>query len=138
MTSCYLFSFLLGTAIIIIFSSPMVDVISKFSQQIGISAFYTSFVVTPFVSNASEVIAAIIFASRKRKKNISLTYVPTHCIAIPYQCHGVTGWHLRPSEANPSCFITSESRTVAHRAHVARSRGKSHAMRWSAQHLANT
>lgn len=92
MTSCYLFSFLLGTAIIIIFSSPMVDVISKFSQQIGISAFYTSFVVTPFVSNASEVIAAIIFASRKRKKNISLTYVPTHCIAIPYQCHGVTGW----------------------------------------------
>lgn len=64
----------IGTAIVILFSSPMVDVISKFSYQIGISAFYTSFVVTPFVSNASEVIAALIFASRKRRKNISLTF----------------------------------------------------------------
>lgn len=63
-----------GTAVIILFSSPMVQVISKFSSQIGIQAFYTSFIVTPFVSNASEVIAAIIFASRKRKKNISLTF----------------------------------------------------------------
>lgn len=65
-----------GTAIIIIFSGPMVDVITKFSTHpnVQIPAFYTSFVITPFVSNASEVIAAILFASKKRKKNISLTF----------------------------------------------------------------
>jgi Ca2+/Na+ antiporter len=63
-----------GTALIVLFSSPMVDVITKFSGQVSIPPFYTSFVITPFVSNASEVIASIIFASKKRKKNISLTF----------------------------------------------------------------
>lgn len=43
-------------------------------QASGIPAFYVAFCVTPFASNASELVSSIIFASRKQKKNISLTF----------------------------------------------------------------
>ncbi len=43
-------------------------------QASGIPAFYVAFCVTPFASNASELVSSLIFASRKQKKNISLTF----------------------------------------------------------------
>ena len=66
---------LIGTGLVVLFSDPMVDVIGDFGDTIGINPFYVSFVVTPLCSNASELISALIFASRKRRKNSSLTFV---------------------------------------------------------------
>lgn len=43
-------------------------------QASKIPAFYVAFVVTPYASNASELVSSLIFASRKQKKNISLTF----------------------------------------------------------------
>eukprot|EP00008_Paramoeba_atlantica_P006673 CAMPEP_0201480966 /NCGR_PEP_ID=MMETSP0151_2-20130828/5316_1 /ASSEMBLY_ACC=CAM_ASM_000257 /TAXON_ID=200890 /ORGANISM="Paramoeba atlantica, Strain 621/1 / CCAP 1560/9" /LENGTH=451 /DNA_ID=CAMNT_0047862967 /DNA_START=278 /DNA_END=1629 /DNA_ORIENTATION=+ len=64
----------IGTGVVVLFSDPMVDVIGDFGDTIGINPFYISFVVTPFCSNASELISSLIFASRKKRKNSSLTY----------------------------------------------------------------
>ncbi|EIE26168.1 hypothetical protein COCSUDRAFT_61158 [Coccomyxa subellipsoidea C-169] len=65
---------LIGTAACALFSDPMVEAVSGFSKASGIPAFYVAFCVTPFASNASELVSSIIFASRKQKKNISLTF----------------------------------------------------------------
>lgn len=37
-------------------------------------AFYVSFVVTPLCSNASELVSSLVFASKKKKENISMTF----------------------------------------------------------------
>ena len=62
-----------GTGLVVVFSDPMVDVISNFGKTIKVSAFYISFVVTPLASNASEVISALIFAKKRTNRAISLT-----------------------------------------------------------------
>jgi Ca2+/Na+ antiporter len=36
--------------------------------------FFVSFIITPFCSNASELISSLIFASKKKVENASLTY----------------------------------------------------------------
>eukprot|EP00296_Roombia_truncata_P007649 JP446095.1.p1 GENE.JP446095.1~~JP446095.1.p1 ORF type:complete len:533 (-),score=206.33 JP446095.1:53-1651(-) len=64
---------LIGTGIVSLFSDPMVDVISAFSKITKLNAFVVSFVVTPLASNASELVSSIIFASKKKKKNMCLT-----------------------------------------------------------------
>eukprot|EP00769_Ergobibamus_cyprinoides_P000856 gnl/Ergobibamus_cyprinoides/1865.p1 GENE.gnl/Ergobibamus_cyprinoides/1865~~gnl/Ergobibamus_cyprinoides/1865.p1 ORF type:complete len:166 (+),score=74.24 gnl/Ergobibamus_cyprinoides/1865:284-781(+) len=64
---------LFGTAVVCIFSDPMVDVISGLSGYLGVPAFYTSFIVTPLASNASELISSLMFASKKKVSNISLS-----------------------------------------------------------------
>lgn len=43
-------------------------------QASGIPPFYVAFCVTPFASNASELVTSLTFASRKHIKNISLTF----------------------------------------------------------------
>lgn len=65
---------LAGTALVSFFSDPMVDVITEFGESIHIGAFFVSFIVTPFCSNASELISSLIFAAKKRKENSALTY----------------------------------------------------------------
>jgi len=69
-----IFWLVLGTAIVTIFSDPMVDVITDFGKKLNIGAFFLSFLITPFCSNASELISSLIFASKMRKQNSSLTY----------------------------------------------------------------
>ncbi len=60
------FLLLVGSVgVVSFFSDPMVDVIGAFGKSINIDAFYISFVVTPIASNASEVIAGLIFAAKK-------------------------------------------------------------------------
>lgn len=54
-----------SVGVVSFFSDPMVDVIGAFGKSIKIDAFYISFVVTPIASNASEVIAGLIFAAKK-------------------------------------------------------------------------
>jgi Ca2+/Na+ antiporter len=69
---------LVGTAICTVFSDPMVDIISSVGTKLNISPFYISFVVTPLASNASEVIAGLMFAKKKTTQSISLTLATLH------------------------------------------------------------
>eukprot|EP01125_Pyxidicula_operculata_P016307 TRINITY_DN5592_c0_g1_i2.p1 TRINITY_DN5592_c0_g1~~TRINITY_DN5592_c0_g1_i2.p1 ORF type:complete len:534 (+),score=118.79 TRINITY_DN5592_c0_g1_i2:18-1619(+) len=63
-----------GAAVLAVFSDPMVKSITSFSEGVGLEPFYVSFVVAPFATNASELIASLLFAMKKKKKNISLTF----------------------------------------------------------------
>jgi len=65
---------LIGTAIVAFFSDPMVDVITELGVYLSIPVFYISFVITPFCSNASELIASIVFAAKKTVTSSSMTY----------------------------------------------------------------
>mgnify|MGYP001101749925 CR=1 FL=1 len=64
----------IGLAIVSFFSDPMVDVISNFGGQINVGGFYVSFVITPFCSNASELISSLVFAAKKKRSNSTLTF----------------------------------------------------------------
>jgi len=67
----------LGTATVAIFSDPMVDSISTLSALIDTSGqlqFYISFIITPLASNASELISALIFAKKKKRKITSVSF----------------------------------------------------------------
>jgi len=65
---------LIGTVFVACFSDPMVETITRFASEVGISNFYVSFVVTPMASNASELIASLMFSARKRKRNSTLAF----------------------------------------------------------------
>ena len=69
---------MIGTGVCTVFSDPMVDVISTVGSKMNISPFYISFVVTPLVSNASEVIAGLMFAKKKTTESISLSLATLH------------------------------------------------------------
>ena len=40
----------------------------------GIPPFFVAFVVTPIASTASELVSSLLFAMKRRKRTISLTY----------------------------------------------------------------
>mmetsp|Transcript_35920 Transcript_35920/g.61852 ORF Transcript_35920/g.61852 Transcript_35920/m.61852 type:complete len:575 (-) Transcript_35920:547-2271(-) len=63
----------LGTAIVIIISDPMVDVLSEIGVRTGIPAFYIAFVLAPMASNASELVAAYNYAQKKTRTSISIS-----------------------------------------------------------------
>lgn len=64
----------LGTALVLIFSDPMVNVMSDFGERIGIPAFYISFVLAPLASNASEILAAYSYAQKKTRKTVTISF----------------------------------------------------------------
>ncbi|KAJ1417405.1 Sodium/calcium exchanger membrane region [Sesbania bispinosa] len=64
---------LLGTAVAAAFADPLVDAVDNFSTATSIPSFFVSFVILPFASS-SEVVSALIFASRKKIRTASLTY----------------------------------------------------------------
>jgi Ca2+/Na+ antiporter len=63
-----------GAAVAAIFADPLVSAIGGFSIASCISTFFISFIATPLATNSSEAISSLIFAKRKRKRNISMTY----------------------------------------------------------------
>eukprot|EP00762_Andalucia_godoyi_P003799 ANDGO_08530.mRNA.1 hypothetical protein DICPUDRAFT_153287 len=63
-----------GVGVVAFFSDPMVDCISEFGTLINVPAFYVSFIITPFCSNASELISSLIFAARKTEANATITF----------------------------------------------------------------
>ena len=63
-----------GTAVVLIFSDPMVDVMSEIGARTGISPFYVSFVLAPLASNASELIAAYSYALKKTQKSVTISF----------------------------------------------------------------
>jgi len=62
-----LFYMLFGAALVAFFSDPMVDALTDIGSRLSINPFYISFLVTPFCSNASELIASLVFAAKKIK-----------------------------------------------------------------------
>ena len=63
----------LGTLLVLLFSDPMVDVLSEIGTRTGIPAFYISFIIAPLASNASELIASYNYAKKKTSKTISVS-----------------------------------------------------------------
>ena len=61
----------LGTFGVLIVSDPMVDVLTAIGDALNISSFYVAFVLAPFASNASELIAAYNYASKKTKDTMT-------------------------------------------------------------------
>ena len=62
-----------GTAIVLLFSDPMVSVLSSIGARTGIPAFYISFVLAPLASNASELIASLNYSAKKTKQTITIS-----------------------------------------------------------------
>lgn len=86
------FSMLLaGTVLVLIFSDPMVDVMSELAVRVNVPPFYVSFILAPLASNASEVIASQYYAAKKTRKTITVALTAlegaasmnnTFCLAI--------------------------------------------------------
>jgi len=64
----------IGLTLVAVFSDPMVDVLSKLGAFLSVPPFYISFIITPLCSNASELIASIVFASKKTVVSSSMTF----------------------------------------------------------------
>ncbi len=62
-----------GTALVLLFSDPMVDVLSEVGEVLHVSPFYVSFVLAPLASNASEFIASYAYAQKKSRKTITIS-----------------------------------------------------------------
>jgi len=67
-----LYKMALGTFLILLFSDPMVSVLSEVGRRTGISSFYISFVFAPLASNASEVIASYNYALKKTSHSMEI------------------------------------------------------------------
>merc|ERR1712070_1288158 len=61
----------LGTFVVLVVSDPFVDLLTAWGDRLGIPAFYISFVVAPFASNASELLSAYAYAAKKTKSSIT-------------------------------------------------------------------
>ena len=59
----------------------MVDVLAELGKRLSIKPFYVSFVISPLVSNASELISAIVFAGEKETTAVGLA----KCCAAYFQ-----------------------------------------------------
>eukprot|EP01138_Halocafeteria_seosinensis_P005145 gb/GECG01005260.1/.p1 GENE.gb/GECG01005260.1/~~gb/GECG01005260.1/.p1 ORF type:complete len:572 (+),score=71.43 gb/GECG01005260.1/:1-1716(+) len=63
-----------GLGMVILFSDPMVSLLSVIGSRMHVPPFYVSFIVTPLVSNASEVISSILFARKRTSASITMTF----------------------------------------------------------------
>lgn len=63
-----------GTLIVLLFSDPMVDILSNMGTRTGIKPFFIAFVLAPLVSNGSELIAAYGYAQKKTVKSASISF----------------------------------------------------------------
>lgn len=62
-----------GTTLVLLFSDPLVQVLSLIGDILHISSFYISFILSPLASNASELIAAYSYAKKKTKNTVTLS-----------------------------------------------------------------
>jgi Ca2+/Na+ antiporter len=70
--SCLLM--LVGVFFVLLFSDPMVDVLSELGARIHVSPFYVAFCLAPLASNASELIAAYSYALKKTEKTMTISF----------------------------------------------------------------
>eukprot|EP00940_MAST-03C_sp_MAST-3C-sp2_P000912 g912.t1 len=80
-----------GTMLVLLFSDPMCDVFTSIGNRVGIDPFYVSFVLAPLASNASELIAALNFASKKTRHTatVSMTQLEGAAIMNNTFCLGI-------------------------------------------------
>ena len=80
-----------GTAGILLFADPMVDVLANVGNRVSVPPFYVAFVLAPLASNAAEFIASYNYATKKTKKTITVSLAAlegaacmnnTFCLAI--------------------------------------------------------
>ena len=62
----------LGTAIVLLFSDPMVTCLNEIGVRTNIPVFYVSFVLGPVASNISEVIASYNYSQKKTQKSMRI------------------------------------------------------------------
>ena len=62
-----------GTALIILFSDPMVDALSNLGDRIHVPGFYVAFLLAPLAANLSELMAAVNYASKKTPSTITIS-----------------------------------------------------------------
>lgn len=83
----------IGTILVLIFTDPMVDVLSAMGTASGVPVFYISFILAPMASNASELVASYKLAARKTSTAITQSLQTlegaacmnnTFCLAIFY------------------------------------------------------
>ena len=63
-----------GTALVLVFSDPFVDILVAVGGKTGIPTFYVSFVLAPFVTNGSELFASYTFAKKKTSSSMSCSF----------------------------------------------------------------
>lgn len=63
-----------GTILVLIFSEPIVEVMSDMAERSGISAFYVSFAFAPLASNAPELVSAYLHNIHKTKTSVTMTF----------------------------------------------------------------
>lgn len=61
-----------GTAIVLLFSDPMVNCLNEIGTRTNIPVFYVSFVLGPVASNISEVIASYNYSQKKTQKSMRI------------------------------------------------------------------
>lgn len=71
-----------GSAIVLLISDPMVEVLSEIGARTGIPSFYVAFVVAPLASNATELIAAYNYAQKKTATSITVSLTTLEGAAI--------------------------------------------------------
>ena len=64
----------LGTLLVLVFSDPMVAVLSELGSRISVPPFYVSFVLAPLASNASELLASFNYAQKKTIKTVTISF----------------------------------------------------------------
>lgn len=67
-----------GTALVLAFSGPTVDIFNEMGVRTGVPVFYISFVLAPIASNASELVAAYNYAQKRTMKSMT-TSLSTLC-----------------------------------------------------------
>jgi Ca2+/Na+ antiporter len=70
---------IVGTVCAASFADPLVDSVNGFSTASRIPSFFISFVLLPLASSASDGISSLLFAARKSKRIMSLTYSQVSC-----------------------------------------------------------
>lgn len=83
----------IGTLLILVFSDPMVDLLAEIGNRMGVSAFYVAFVLAPLTSNASELVAAYNYATKRTQGAITTSLSTlvgaaimnnTYCLGVFY------------------------------------------------------
>lgn len=62
-----------GAILVAAFSDPTVDVVQEIAGRMGLSPFYVSFILLPFATNASELIASTFYSRKKTSKSMTVS-----------------------------------------------------------------
>ena len=63
----------LGVFIIILFSDPMCDCLAELGERVHVPGFYVAFLLAPLAANASELMAAVNYATKKTPSSITIS-----------------------------------------------------------------